>query len=70
VPSWQMSLPPTVIQIPFKASEDIHSCVIEEVKQLALKGYEVFSSVVEKLCDIGIDADPTKKEGNLKLMLN
>jgi hypothetical protein len=63
VPAWQISLPPTVIEIPFKASEEIQAAAVEEIKQLALKGYDVFSSVVEKLCDIGIEADPAKKEG-------
>ncbi|XP_059468321.1 1-phosphatidylinositol 3-phosphate 5-kinase isoform X2 [Neocloeon triangulifer] len=72
VQMWQISLPPTVIQIPYKASEEIQSAANEEVKQLALKGYEVFSSVVEKLCDIGIEADPAKKEvlTRLKSQLN
>ncbi|XP_065348560.1 1-phosphatidylinositol 3-phosphate 5-kinase isoform X2 [Cloeon dipterum] len=69
---WHISLPPAVIQIPYKASEEIQSVAIEEVKQLALKGYEVFSSVIEKLCDIGIEADPAKKDvlTKLKAQLN
>lgn len=70
MPAWQISLPPTVIEIPFKASLEIQAAAVEEIKQLALKGYDVFSSVVEKLCDIGVEADPAKKEGMISVILD
>jgi hypothetical protein len=31
--------------------------VIEEIKLLALKGYEVYSCILEKLCSFGTDSD-------------
>ncbi|XP_043287999.1 1-phosphatidylinositol 3-phosphate 5-kinase [Venturia canescens] len=47
ISQWEISLPPAVVRGRYDAKQ--HANVIEEVKSLALKGDEVFSSIRDKL---------------------
>jgi 1-phosphatidylinositol-3-phosphate 5-kinase len=50
-----VSLPPPVIATYYDPQQQTN--VIEEIKLLALKGYEVYSCILEKLCSFGTDLD-------------
>ncbi|XP_008558177.1 1-phosphatidylinositol 3-phosphate 5-kinase isoform X2 [Microplitis demolitor] len=52
---WEISLPPPVIHIIYDAKQHIN--VIEEMKNIALKGDEVFSSIKEKLMTLQLEQD-------------
>lgn len=64
---WEISLPPPTIVTQCGgialSQANIQAAAIEEVKQLAWKGYEVFSTVIEKLCLFSSEAEPSKLEG-------
>lgn len=55
ISQWEISLPPPLINIVYDPKQ--HADVIEEMKSIALKGDEVFSSIREKLLTLQIDAD-------------
>lgn len=48
-------MPPPVIATYYDPQQQTN--VIEEIKLLALKGYEVYSCILEKLCSFGTDLD-------------
>jgi len=48
-------LPPPLITTYYDPQQQTN--VIEEIKLLALKGYEVYSCILEKLCSFGTDSD-------------
>ncbi|KDR20319.1 1-phosphatidylinositol 3-phosphate 5-kinase isoform X2 [Zootermopsis nevadensis] len=52
---WEVSLPPPVIATYYDPQQQTN--VIEEIKFLALKGYEVYSCILEKICFFGTDLD-------------
>ncbi|XP_023718004.1 1-phosphatidylinositol 3-phosphate 5-kinase isoform X3 [Cryptotermes secundus] len=52
---WEVSLPPPVITTYYDPQQQAN--VIEEIKLLALKGYEVYSCILEKLCSFGTELD-------------
>ncbi|XP_069701423.1 1-phosphatidylinositol 3-phosphate 5-kinase isoform X2 [Periplaneta americana] len=52
---WDISLPPPLIATYYDPQQQ--SNVIEEIKLLALKGYEVYSCILEKLCSLGTELD-------------
>ncbi|XP_076663610.1 1-phosphatidylinositol 3-phosphate 5-kinase fab1 isoform X2 [Andrena cerasifolii] len=52
---WEISLPPPLINIIYDPKQ--HADVIEEMKGLALKGDEVFSTIKEKLTSLQTDMD-------------
>ncbi|XP_047111766.1 1-phosphatidylinositol 3-phosphate 5-kinase [Schistocerca piceifrons] len=52
---WEICLPPPVIEMSYNPQQQ--SNVIEEIKKLALKGYDVYSSILERLCSLAVDAD-------------
>ncbi|PSN57689.1 hypothetical protein C0J52_00310 [Blattella germanica] len=52
---WEVSLPPPLITTYYDPQQQ--SNVIEEIKLLALKGYEVYSCILEKLCTFGPEVD-------------
>jgi hypothetical protein len=53
-----VSLPPPFITTYYDPQQQGN--VIEEIKWLALKGYEVYSSILEKLCSFGTELDGEK----------
>lgn len=55
ISQWEISLPPPLITINYDAKQ--HANVIEEIKGLALKGDEVFSSIREKLSSVQVDPE-------------
>ncbi|XP_046466655.1 putative 1-phosphatidylinositol 3-phosphate 5-kinase isoform X1 [Neodiprion pinetum] len=55
VSQWEISLPPPLITINYDPKQ--HSNVIEEMKNVALKGDEVFSSIRDKLVTLAIDPE-------------
>ncbi|KAG7205451.1 hypothetical protein KM043_007441 [Ampulex compressa] len=55
ISQWEISLPPPLISIIYDPKQ--HADVIEEMKTLALKGDEVFTSIREKLSTLQTDAD-------------
>ncbi|XP_034942912.1 1-phosphatidylinositol 3-phosphate 5-kinase [Chelonus insularis] len=62
---WEISLPPPLIHITYDAKQ--HANIIEEVKNIALKGDEVFCGIKEKLMTLQIDQDglnPIKQQLN------
>lgn len=52
---WEISLPPPMIHISYDSVQQVN--VIEEIKKLALKGYDVYSNILERLCMISSDTD-------------
>lgn len=52
---WEVSLPPPLITTYYDPQQQAN--VIEEIKLLALKGYEVYSCIFEKLCSFGTELD-------------
>ncbi|KAJ9599192.1 hypothetical protein L9F63_010323, partial [Diploptera punctata] len=52
---WEVSLPPPLIAMYYDPQQQ--SNVIEEIKLLALKGYEVYSCILEKLRTFGSDVE-------------
>ncbi|XP_044581623.1 putative 1-phosphatidylinositol 3-phosphate 5-kinase isoform X2 [Cotesia glomerata] len=52
---WEISLPPPVIHIIYDAKQ--HANVIEEMKNIALKGDEVFSHIKDKLMTLQLEPD-------------
>ncbi|XP_074111998.1 1-phosphatidylinositol 3-phosphate 5-kinase fab1 isoform X2 [Cotesia typhae] len=52
---WEISLPPPVIHIIYDAKQ--HANVIEEMKNIALKGDEVFSNIKDKLMTLQLEPD-------------
>ncbi|XP_017791586.1 PREDICTED: 1-phosphatidylinositol 3-phosphate 5-kinase [Habropoda laboriosa] len=55
ISQWEISLPPPLINIMYDPKQ--HADVIEEMKSIALKGDEVFSSIREKLTILQTDID-------------
>ncbi|XP_076640045.1 1-phosphatidylinositol 3-phosphate 5-kinase fab1 [Colletes latitarsis] len=55
ISQWEISLPPPLINIIYDPRQ--HADVIEEMKSLALKGDEVFSTIREKLTTLQMDID-------------
>ncbi|KAK7868872.1 hypothetical protein R5R35_014195 [Gryllus longicercus] len=63
VPQWEVALPPPVVTL--GAAPQQRAAVIEELKQLALRGYELFSSVLERLCALSADTDVSPLKAQL-----
>lgn len=63
---WEISLPPSIINIIYNPT-DQQDKLIDEIKTLALKGHEIYSTVGEKLTMV-----PSDIEGlmNLKQILS
>lgn len=55
VSQWEISLPPPLITINYEPKQ--HTDVIEEMKNVALKGDEVFSNIRDKLTSLSIDSE-------------
>lgn len=55
VSQWEISLPPPLITINYDPKQ--HSNVIEEMKNVALKGDEVFSNIRDKMITLSIDSE-------------
>ncbi|XP_012269678.2 1-phosphatidylinositol 3-phosphate 5-kinase [Athalia rosae] len=55
ISQWEISLPPPLITINYDPKQ--HNDVIEEVKNVALKGDEVFSNIRDKLVTLSIDTE-------------
>lgn len=53
---WEISLPPSLIKINYNTSS-LQSDLIDEIKTLALKGHEIFSTISEKLSTIPSDIE-------------
>ena len=53
ISQWEISMPPPLIEITYDAR--LHANVIEEMKSLALKGDEVFSTVRERINALLLD---------------
>lgn len=50
---WELSLPPMILKI--YSPEFEVTTILEQVKQWAVMGHEVFSSILEKLCLLDTD---------------
>ena len=61
---WEVSLPPPLIATYYDPQQQAN--VIEEIKLLALKGYEVYSSVLEKLCALATEIEGNKSTSSCR----
>ena len=53
---WEISLPPPLIKIIYNKAKQ-RTEMIDEIRILALKGYEIFSTVSEKLSMFQVESD-------------
>nr|CAD7457165.1 unnamed protein product [Timema tahoe] len=73
---WEVSLPPPVIILRYDPQHQNH--IIDDLKKLALKGYEVYSGILDKLCSLETDLEGLatmkqqlqKEQNNLKTCID
>nr|CAD7398245.1 unnamed protein product [Timema poppensis] len=73
---WEVSLPPPVIILKYDPQHQNN--IIDDLKKLALKGYEVYSGILDKLCSLETDLEGLatmkqqlqKEQNNLKTCID
>nr|CAD7195046.1 unnamed protein product [Timema douglasi] len=73
---WEASLPPPVIILKYDPQHQNN--IIDDLKKLALKGYEVYSGILDKLCSLETDLEGLstmkqqlqKEQNNLKTCID
>nr|CAD7586824.1 unnamed protein product [Timema genevievae] len=73
---WEVSLPPPMIILRYDPQHQNH--IIDDLKKLALKGYEVYSGILDKLCSLETDLEGLatmkqqlqKEQNNLKTCID
>lgn len=64
---WEISLPPSQLLNGRGQAQAQAQAAANEVKQMAVKGCEVFSMVLEKLCALSTEAEACKQDGTAQL---
>lgn len=63
---WEISLPTMIVQLKGLKTCDTQQ-IVEEVKNFAMKGYEIYAKIFDKLADLSVDTDTfarLKKKAN------
>ncbi|XP_076363235.1 1-phosphatidylinositol 3-phosphate 5-kinase fab1 isoform X2 [Tachypleus tridentatus] len=65
----ELVLPSSVIKIEQQVVASIKHATIEEIKHLAISGYSVYSTIVERLCSLKADFQGTRFEKSINEMM-
>lgn len=54
---WEISLPPLTLSTEHGPHQQYQAAILEEVKKWALNGYELFSAILNRLCNLAASGE-------------